>query len=86
MFQDFGATYVEQGRIATPDDLATVDDVCRIKGRAGVGLLTDRPVERTRIGLPGLSEDVDSGRWVEADAHPAGVRNHRGVRVRARGR
>ncbi len=67
MFQDFGATYVEQGRIATPDDLATVDDVCRIKGRAGVGLLTDRPVERTRIGLPGLSEDVDSGRWVEAD-------------------
>lgn len=67
MFQDFGATYVEQGRIATPDDLATVDDVCRIKGRAGVGLLTDRPVERTRIGLSGLSEDVDSGRWVEAD-------------------
>ena len=51
MFQDFGATYVEQGRIATPDDLATVDDVCRIKGRAGVGLLTHRPVERTRIGL-----------------------------------
>ena len=67
MFQDFGATYVEQGRIATPDDLAAVDDVCRIKGRAGVGLVTDRPVERTRIGLPGLDEDVDSGRWVEAD-------------------
>ncbi|MBS5560243.1 MAG: exodeoxyribonuclease III, partial [Bifidobacterium longum] len=40
---------------------------CRVKGRAGVGLLTDLEVLDKRYGLPGLSEDVDSGRWIETD-------------------
>ena len=35
--------------------------------RAGVGLLSDLPVIDRRYGLPGLDEDVDSGRWIEAD-------------------
>ena len=44
-----------------------MNEVCRVKGRAGVGLLTDLPVTARRYGLPGLDEDVDSGRWIEAD-------------------
>lgn len=45
----------------------SMNEVCRIKGRAGVALLSDLPVESRRYGLPGLNEDVDSGRWIEAD-------------------
>lgn len=67
MFEEIGTTYTEAGKISDPHKLATLDDVCRIKGRAGVALLTDKPVVDTRIGLPGLEEDVDSGRWIEAD-------------------
>ncbi|OTA26380.1 exodeoxyribonuclease III [Alloscardovia macacae] len=43
------------------------NEVCRIKGRAGVGLLSALPVTEQRFGLPGLTEDVDSGRWIESD-------------------
>lgn len=32
-----------------------------------MGLLSDLPVIDRRYGLPGLDEDVDSGRWIEAD-------------------
>ena len=44
-----------------------MNEICRIKGRAGVGLLSALPVIDKRYGLPGLAEDVDSGRWIEAD-------------------
>ena len=44
-----------------------MSDVCRVHGRAGVGLLSRLPVVSRRFGLPGLEEDVDSGRWIEAD-------------------
>lgn len=55
------------GKIASPSDLHSLNEVCRVKGRAGVGLLTDLEVTDKRYGLPGLSEDVDSGRWIETD-------------------
>lgn len=60
-------SYLASGRIAGTDGLAMVNEVCRVKGRAGVALLTSLEVTDRRIGLPGLTEDVDSGRWVEAD-------------------
>ena len=63
----FRFAYATTGRIASPDGLACVNEVCRVKGRAGVALLSALPVVATRIGLPGLDEDVDSGRWIEAD-------------------
>ena len=59
--------YTTAGRIADQSELARVNEVCRVKGRAGVGLLSALPVTATRYGLPALSEDVDSGRWIEAD-------------------
>ncbi len=30
-------------------------------------MISDMPVLETRVGLPGLEEDVDSGCWIEAD-------------------
>jgi len=59
--------YAEAGRIEGPAALHRVNEVCRVKGRAGVALLSDLEVTATRHGLPGLDEDVDSGRWIEAD-------------------
>ena len=67
IFNKIADTYVDSGKIANPADFHTMDEVCRIKGRAGVGLLSTLPVVATRYGLPGLEEDVDSGRWIEAD-------------------
>lgn len=49
------------------NDFSYINEVCRVKGRAGVALVTSLPVVGKRYGLPGLSEDVDSGRWVETD-------------------
>ncbi|WP_300768487.1 exodeoxyribonuclease III [uncultured Bifidobacterium sp.] len=60
-------SYVEAGRIASTDRLESMNEVCRVKGRAGVGILSSLPVVGRRYGLPGLSEDVDSGRWIEMD-------------------
>ena len=48
---------------------SVTNQICEIKGRAGVALVTTLPVVEQRYGLPGLSEDVDSGRWVETDVH-----------------
>ena len=45
------------------------NQICKVKGRAGVALVTSLPVINQRYGLPGLTEDVDSGRWVETDVH-----------------
>ncbi|KAB7791379.1 exodeoxyribonuclease III [Bifidobacterium leontopitheci] len=59
--------YVEADAAAGPDDVTAMNEVCRVKGRAGVALLADLPVTARRYGLPGLGEDVDSGRWIEAD-------------------
>ena len=68
-------TKIEMGyraseNIANPlenDNFTYANEVCRVKGRAGVALVTSLPVVAKRYGLPGLSEDVDSGRWVETD-------------------
>lgn len=49
------------------DNFTYTNEVCRVKGRAGVALVTSLPVVEKRYGLPGLNEDVDSGRWVETD-------------------
>ncbi|MBW3093618.1 endonuclease/exonuclease/phosphatase family protein [Bifidobacterium sp. 82T10] len=59
--------YADAGAIEEADDLALTNDICRVKGRAGVALLSDLPVTARRYGLPGLTEDVDSGRWIETD-------------------
>lgn len=67
IFDDFAKRYVAHNKIKTEDDLFRINDICEIKGRAGVALLTTLPVIQTRIGLPGLSEPVDTGRWIEAD-------------------
>ena len=67
IFDEFGFEYATAGKIDAPADLHTMNEVCRVKGRAGVGLLTDLEVLDKRYGLPGLSEDVDSGRWIETD-------------------
>lgn len=47
--------------------LLTYNQICTIKGRAGVALFTTYPTRDVRYGLPGLTEDVDTGRWLEAD-------------------
>lgn len=67
IFDEFGFEYATAGKIEAPANLHAMNKVCRVKGRAGVGLLTDLEVLDKRYGLPGLSEDVDSGRWIETD-------------------
>ena len=67
IFDEFGFEYATAGKIEAPANLHAMIEVCRLKGRAGVGLLTDVEVLDKRYGLPGLSEDVDSGRWIETD-------------------
>ena len=67
IFDGFADQYVEAGKVKEPSALTRMDEVCKIKGRAGVGLLTSLPVTERRYGLPGLTEDVDTGRWIEAD-------------------
>lgn len=67
IFNKIADTYVDSGKVADPTGLHTMNEICRIKGRAGVGLLSTLPVIAERYGLPGLEEDVDSGRWIEAD-------------------
>lgn len=67
IFDEVGFEYSTAGAIDDPSALSAMNEVCRIKGRAGVGLLTDLPVVQRRYGLPGLGEDVDSGRWIEED-------------------
>ena len=67
IFNNIADTYVDAGKVADPIGLHTMNEICRIKGRAGVGLLSTLPVVAKRYGLPGLEEDVDSGRWIEAD-------------------
>lgn len=67
IFADIDEQYVAAGKAADGTDISTVNEVCKIKGRAGVGLLSDLPVTAVRYGLPGLSEDVDTGRWIETD-------------------
>lgn len=66
IFGEFGFEYATAGKIADQSELTAMNEVCRVKGRAGVGLLTDLPVTARRYGLSGLDEDVDSGRWIEA--------------------
>ena len=67
IFDEFGFEYTTAGKIEAPANLHAMNEVRRVKGRAGVGLLTDLEVLDKRYGLPGLSEDVDSGRWIETD-------------------
>lgn len=67
IFDEFGFEYATAGKIEAPANFHAMNEVCRVKGRAGVGLLTDLEVLDKRYGLPGLSEDVDSGRWIETD-------------------
>ena len=67
IIEGFGFEYATAGKIASPDELYSMNEVCRVKGRAGVAMVSDLPVAAMRYGLPGLDEDVDSGRWIEAD-------------------
>ncbi|MCH3974950.1 MAG: exodeoxyribonuclease III [Bifidobacterium tibiigranuli] len=67
IFDDFAQRYAKENKVPSPDALVRMNEICKIKGRAGVGLLSDLPVVAQRYGLPGLEEDVDTGRWIEAD-------------------
>lgn len=67
IFDEFGFEYTTAGAVSEPSGLSAMNEICNIKGRAGVGLLTSLPVVERRFGLPGLSEDVDTGRWIEED-------------------
>ncbi|MBT1164107.1 exodeoxyribonuclease III [Bifidobacterium felsineum] len=59
--------YAQAGVIESAEDFTLTNEICRVKGRAGVALLSDLPVVEQRYGLPGLNDDVDSGRWIETD-------------------
>lgn len=73
IFDEFAFEYTTAGAIDSQDRLDRTNEVCRVKGRAGVALLTDLDVTARRYGLPGLTQDVDSGRWIENDiTTPAG--------------
>ncbi|KFF31403.1 exodeoxyribonuclease III [Bifidobacterium bombi] len=75
VFVQIGRRYESAGRLGSAQDLQTTNEVCRIKGRAGVGLLSTFKVEDRRYGLLDLDEDVDSGRWIENDiTTPGGMR------------
>ncbi|PWG63789.1 exodeoxyribonuclease III [Bifidobacterium callitrichidarum] len=67
IFGKFAFEYAQAGAIDSAEDFTLTNEVCRVKGRAGVALLSDLPVVGQRYGLPGLTEDVDSGRWIETD-------------------
>lgn len=67
IFEEIAQDYVEAGRIAQPQDLDTLNEVCKVKGRAGVAVVSDLQMLDKRYGLPGLTEDVDTGRWIETD-------------------
>ncbi|PST49418.1 exodeoxyribonuclease III [Bifidobacterium callitrichos] len=67
ILDSFAFEYATHGRVNDPSGLSRMNEVCRVKGRAGVALISDLPVVERRYGLPGLDEDVDSGRWIEAD-------------------
>ena len=75
ILDEFAFEYATAGAIGDQGELARTNEVCRVKGRAGVALLTDLAVTERRYGLPGLDEDVDSGRWIENDiTTPSGNR------------
>ena len=42
IFGEFGFEYATAGKIADQSELTAMNEVCRVKGRAGVGLLTSR--------------------------------------------
>ncbi|MBT1175505.1 exodeoxyribonuclease III [Bifidobacterium sp. LC6] len=67
IFGKLAFEYAAAGAIDSAEDFTLTNEICRVKGRAGVALLADLPVVEQRYGLPGLSEDVDSGRWIETD-------------------
>ena len=67
IYQDIANQYAPSAPTSERGQITTMSDVCRVHGRAGVGLLSRLPVVSRRYGLPGLKEDVDSGRWIEAD-------------------
>lgn len=60
---------VQNESVQNDKQFCVTNQICKVKGRAGVALVTSLPVVEQRYGLPGLSEDVDSGRWIETDVH-----------------
>ncbi|MDU3533425.1 MAG: exodeoxyribonuclease III [Alloscardovia omnicolens] len=68
IFSEISGIYAQSPKGASMSEpLACQNEICRIKGRAGVGLLSALPVVEQRYGLFNLEEDVDSGRWIESD-------------------
>ena len=61
IFSDISSSYSSRGK-----ELYEAYGLCRIRGRAGVAVLSVFPFEELSFGLKGLEEDVDSGRWIEA--------------------
>ena len=50
IFDEFGFEYATAGKIEAPANLHAMNEVCRVKGSAGVGLLTDLEVLDKRYG------------------------------------
>ena len=67
IIDDFCDDYVSSGKTDGRESLHRLNEVCKIKGRAGVALVSDLQILDVRRGLDGLDEDVDTGRWIEAD-------------------
>lgn len=68
IFDEISGIYAQSAKGQIMDEpLTRQNEICRIKGRAGVGLLSALPVVEQRYGLLDLEEDVDSGRWIESD-------------------
>ena len=61
------ARHYTGGRLRAAGSVGCLNEVCKIPGRAGVALISDLVITDKRYGLAGLSEDVDTGRWIEAD-------------------
>lgn len=61
------ARHYTSGRLRAAGSVGCLNEVCKIPGRAGVALISDLVITDKRYGLAGLSEDVDTGRWIEAD-------------------
>lgn len=67
-FAQYAKDYQQAGKIVNVDDLSHMDEVCDIKGRAGVGMIADLKMTDQRFGLPGIDPaPADTGRWIEAD-------------------
>ncbi|MDO4607306.1 MAG: exodeoxyribonuclease III [Bowdeniella nasicola] len=66
LLQEVRATPAQMDATFETTDTIHLAD-CRIKGRAGVAVITALPHSRVQVGLSKDEPDVDTGRWLEVD-------------------